>query len=454
MVLMIDGVPISSREELVAYIEETNGEIMAYNRGKPEEEQKALLRLDEELKKYEEKCRKREIRRFRQAHHCYDCERYRHKGVCLAMDSCIYDMAGIRPADRKMECPKDDTGHCPYANDSGTCFGFCIRQALKEVKEMKAMRSNRRKGEMGKLEVIAIDHGWSSCKTPNDIYTSGVREITTEPAYFDNILEYQGKYYKVGTDRLEVKANKVETPDYYYLTLAGIGKELKRRGKTEARILLAAGLPASRYGDEKQDFIQYLKQNEEVRFSFEQEQFHVWIERVLVYPQCYAAVVKQIGTFGAKVVVVDIGSWTIDIIPVVNKKPDDAGTNSIPHGLITCMRNINKECVRQLGEKIDEELIQEYMITGKTTLPKEYIGIMDKELKAFVSMVYNLLREEQYSLKTTPFVFVGGGAVVMKRYGECNQINIKYNLDVKANAIGYETLANFTLKKEADKYAS
>jgi hypothetical protein len=46
------------------------------------------------------------------------------------------------------------------------------------------------------------------CKTPNDIYISGVSEITTEPAYFDNILEYKGRYFKVGTDRLEVKSYK------------------------------------------------------------------------------------------------------------------------------------------------------------------------------------------------------------------------------------------------------
>ena len=53
--------------------------------------------------------------------------------------------------------------------------------------------------------VIGIDHGWSQMKTANaDVFTSGVREITTEPALFDNVLEYNGKYYKVGNDRLNV----------------------------------------------------------------------------------------------------------------------------------------------------------------------------------------------------------------------------------------------------------
>ena len=301
---------------------------------------------------------------------------------------------------------------------------------------------------MKDLEIIAIDHGWSMCKTPNDIYISGVSEITTEPAYFDNLLEYRGRYYKVGSGRSEVKATKVETPDYYYLTLAGIAKELKLRKKTEAKIILSVGLPASRYGDEKNDFIKYLKQNEEVYFKFERIKYHVWIKDVYVYPQCFAAVMNQLEMFGPKVVVVDIGSWTIDIIPVINKLPDEAGTDSIQQGIITCMRNINKECVRQFGEGIDEELIKEYMVTKKSMLPEAYIQVMDQEIKSFLTMVVNSLREEKYSLKTTPFIFVGGGAVVMKNFGGYDQENFSYNTDICANAKGFEKLAEFRLSRE------
>lgn len=296
-------------------------------------------------------------------------------------------------------------------------------------------------------EIIAIDHGWSMCKTPHEIFTSGVCEITTEPAYFDNVLEFRGRYFKVGTERLEVKATKVETPDYYYLTLAGIAKELKLRNKTEARVVLAVGLPASRYGDEKKSFIKYLKQNDEVNFKFEQDKYHIWIDRVYVYPQCYAAVIDQLTLFGPKVVVVDIGSWTIDIIPVIDKRPDEAGTDSIQQGIITCMRDINKQCVRQLGEKIDEELIKEYMITRKSSLPDAYIRIMDKEIETFIKMVINSLREEKYSLKTTPFVFVGGGAVVLKNFIDEDQDNFSYNTDICANAKGFEILARVQMSK-------
>ena len=33
------------------------------------------------------------------------------------------------------------------------------------------------------IEVIGIDHGWSNMKTATQIFTTGVKEITTEPAF-------------------------------------------------------------------------------------------------------------------------------------------------------------------------------------------------------------------------------------------------------------------------------
>ena len=54
-----------------------------------------------------------------------------------------------------------------------------------------------------------IDHGQANMKTVHEIFTSGVKEITAEPALFSNVLEYKGKYFKIGGRRLEVKKNKV-----------------------------------------------------------------------------------------------------------------------------------------------------------------------------------------------------------------------------------------------------
>ena len=190
-----------------------------------------------------------------------------------------------------------------------------------------------------KLEVIGIDHGWSMMKTISQVFVTGVKEITTTPALFGDVLEYEGKFYKVGTVRQEVKDTKVEDDSFYLLTLATVAKELKRRGLEEAKVFLAVGLPLTRFGAEKNDFIKYLTKNKRVSFKYENEPYYIEIDDVAVFPQCYAAVVDKIPTMAKKTLIVDIGSWTIDIMPVINKSPDESKCVTIPKGLITCMDN-------------------------------------------------------------------------------------------------------------------
>ena len=170
-----------------------------------------------------------------------------------------------------------------------------------------------------KLEVIGIDHGWSMMKTISQVFVTGVKEITTTPALFGDVLEYEGKFYKVGAVRQEVKDTKVEDDSFYLLTLAAVAKELKRRGLAEAKVFLAVGLPLTRFGAEKNDFIKYLTKNKRVSFKYENESYHIEIDDVAVFPQCYAAVVDKIPAMAKKTLIVDIGSWTIDIMPVINK---------------------------------------------------------------------------------------------------------------------------------------
>ena len=240
-----------------------------------------------------------------------------------------------------------------------------------------------------KLEVIGIDHGWSMMKTIFQVFVTGVKEITTSPALFGDVLEYEGKFYKVGTVRQEVKDTKVEDDSFYLLTLAAVAKELKRRGLAEAKVFLAVGLPLTRFGAEKNDFIKYLTKNKRVSFKYENESYHIEIDDVAVFPQCYAAVVDKIPAMAKKTLIVDIGSWTIDIMPVINKSPDESKCVTIPKGLITCMRSINEQCVRQLNGEVDESEIQNIMRYGRSDIDDEYFAIIKAEIEDFVDKVYN-----------------------------------------------------------------
>ena len=102
-----------------------------------------------------------------------------------------------------------------------------------------------------------------------------------------------------------------------------------------------------------------------------------------------------------KTLIVDIGSWTIDIMPVINKSPDESKCVTIPKGLITCMRSINEQCVRQLNGEVDESEIQNIMRYGRSDIDDEYFAIIKAEIEDFVDKVYNSIREFGYNLKTT-----------------------------------------------------
>lgn len=211
---------------------------------------------------------------------------------------------------------------------------------MEQVKQRKGVDMNTN------IEVIGIDHGWSQMKTSSYCFNTSIKRLPNEPAFYDNVLEYNGRYYAVGEDRLEVLESKVDNENFYLLTLVAIAKELKSRGKLEADVLIAAGLPLTRFSAERKTFIEYLSQKENVAFSFEQKLYKVHIVNVSVYPQCYAAVAGMLQTFGKKVLVVDVGSWTVDSMLVVNKRPDNSKCDTQNEGLIKCMRSINRESVQ------------------------------------------------------------------------------------------------------------
>lgn len=298
-------------------------------------------------------------------------------------------------------------------------------------------------------QIIGLDQGWQNIKTESTVFTSAVEE-RSNPTFFDDILEYEGKYYCIGGKRLEIKNNKVEDDDYYLLMLAALAKELEARGGiTEATVYLAVGLPLTRFGEERTDYVAYLSRNKELHFKFNKKTYHINLLKVFVYPQCYSAVFTRIPEFKRKTVVVDVGSWTVDILPVISGKPYDAGCNSLPHGVITCLRQINKECYNGFNYELDEDDIDFYIKNHELdTVPVEVLEMLDRMLQEYADDVIRKLKEHSINVETTSIIFVGGGANIIKAYSTMVRQNMEFLLDVKANAKGYAFMARAAVRME------
>ena len=80
--------------------------------------------------------------------------------------------------------------------------------------------------EINNTKIIAVDHGYGNIKTANTVTPTGITAYDSEPALGGNILEYDGKWYKVGEKHKDFVADKTTDEEYYLLTLMAIAREL------------------------------------------------------------------------------------------------------------------------------------------------------------------------------------------------------------------------------------
>ena len=92
------------------------------------------------------------------------------------------------------------------------------------------------------LKVIGTDLGYGNIKTANTVTPTGISVYDTEPIFQGNILEYNGKYYRIGENHKEFIADKSVDEDFYILNLMAVARELQREGVYNTRVYLATGL--------------------------------------------------------------------------------------------------------------------------------------------------------------------------------------------------------------------
>ena len=291
------------------------------------------------------------------------------------------------------------------------------------------------------LLVVGIDHGFSMMKTPHATFENGVEKLCGEATLSNNTLIYQGNYYKVGEGRLPLMQTKTENENYFLLTLAAIAKEMDIYQQCKADVILAVGLPFSRFGKEKDDFYRYLLRNEKIQFSYSGREYEIRIIDVYVFPQCYAAIADKLREYGRENLIVDIGSKTIDVIHTRNYVPVESESTSIPAALIQCMEGIKSNVYQNCNRRLSEDMIQQMILEKDVNIPTDCKVIIREGLADFAKGMEAKLAELGFDLEMFTVIYAGGGATLMKNYGTLKSANIHYLEDIRANAKGYEFLA-------------
>ena len=301
--------------------------------------------------------------------------------------------------------------------------------------------------------IIGVDVGNGYTKTIHTEFVSSVRDFgETKPAIEDRCLEYQGRYYAIGGERTKTKTDNKEDNTDLILALAAIGEELKIRGISDnpVSIILSEGLPIERcIAENKMKDIEYYLKGQWVEFEYEGVPRTIYIDDVIVNPQALCGVIDLLDKkrLPSRCLIVDIGSWTMDVLQVENYRAMNANSHSFLNGVITCILRCNEEIRRRTGKEVLESQIQEVMRGDRMALPPKYADIVEEETRKYVKSISDTLIENKYNTETLYIVFLGGGASLVERYGSELFPMSKYLTDIHANAIGYEQVARLLKKK-------
>ena len=297
-----------------------------------------------------------------------------------------------------------------------------------------------------------MDHGYAAMKTVHGSFPSGLVAYEHEPYTLNDVLEYGGKYYVVGSGRQPLQKNKTQTEDYYLLTLAAIVKELAyRNAGTAADIHLAAGLPLTSFGRDKKAFQDYLcRGGKPVSFRYEGQDYAVTISKVSLFPQGYAAVLTQNGLLDEpSVIVADIGGWTVDLMRLDDRIPNAATCRSMELGMIRCLDEISEQIRRSLGLSMTAAQIESVLRADASRMDEDAKKIIRQEAEHYTKHLLSAIAESGLDVRAMPAVFLGGGAALLKQYvsaadGLCRPIILD---DVSLNAKGYERLTEQMAQK-------
>lgn len=299
--------------------------------------------------------------------------------------------------------------------------------------------------------LIAIDHGNKLIKIPNHApFTSGIQESDTPP-FGGETLKYLGKYYTLSEKRIPYHRDKTEDERFFILTLFAIAYEIQAVGGYSPnimRIQLAVGLPPAHYGAQHKAFINYFTNRGAVQFEFQHRTYSIYIEKVLCFPQAYAAAVTMLQSLRdkPKALIIDQGGMTTDLLLLKDGTGDLSVCESLEHGVITLYNQVKSRVNAELDVLLEESEIDAILLGRKEHVSSEVAAMVERQAQAFVNDLFSTLRERGLELKSGVVVFMGGGSILLRRQIEVSGkvTNPIFVDDIRANAKGFELLYRLT----------
>ena len=143
----------------------------------------------------------------------------------------------------------------------------------------------------------------------------------------------------------------------------------------------------------------------------------------------------------------DIGNGTMNLLRIVNKKPNAQRMFTEKYGTHQCALLIREQMMRVHHATLDDAIITEILKKGTADIDGQYLDTVVKTAKEYTAGIFRRLREHEYDSKLMKLYVVGGGGCLIRNFAEVDSSRVKILSDICATAKGYEYMAEMALRK-------
>jgi plasmid segregation protein ParM len=244
---------------------------------------------------------------------------------------------------------------------------------------------------LGNTVIVGVDHGYGNLKTANTVTPTGIIAYDSKPTFEGNVLLYKGVHYRIGEGHKAFISDKVADNDYYVMTLAAIARELNNSGITTADVHIAAGVPLTWVRNQRETFREYLLQNESAEFAFRDKKYKIRIVGCSIFPQCYPAILGNLGGMSNVNMIADIGNGTMNVMYIVNKKPVESKCWTEKLGVNQCMIAAKSSLMDRFGVKVEDMIIQNVIRHKTADIGAEYLDCITVVAKNYAAEIFTAL---------------------------------------------------------------
>ena len=144
----------------------------------------------------------------------------------------------------------------------------------------------------------------------------------------------------------------------------------------------------------------------------------------------------------------DIGNGTMNLLRIVNKKPDAQRMFTEKYGTHQCALLIREQMMKFYHATLDDTMVTEILKKGTADIDGQHLETVIKTAKEYTAGIFRRLREHEYDSKLMKLYVVGGGGCLIRNFADYDRNRVVINEDICATAKGYEYMALVNLNRK------